>query len=801
MTRFLPTRQRLAQLLFFLGVIEFVLVTWLTLWAAPDPKSAVLFGYSLPRLALAGTALVLAGGSLWLALAAGPRLRLLGHLERLVQPAPLFWALAVLWLMGLALLVWLTPAAVLGRFGSYFERARFLLFALCVFPGQFSLLYWLAAPRAEGFPWRPALVAGTALLALTGLMLVSGWGLTPEAEHWNVAGVPLTSLQLVCLLLIGGLFFGLAGLVRPRLPFRPGRWADWLVALVLFALALWFWTQAPVPHNEFSLRPQAPYFQSFPASDAQVHDLGALATLKGLGILFRRYTDKPLYIVFLALLHVLAGYDYNLLTFLHLAVMACMVPVLYWLGKAFHSRFFGVLLAGMLLVRQSNALALSQTLQFNAYPAQFLTEVPTLLALILVTLAVFIWFKAENNRSWWAFLAGSALGAASLVRLNPFLLIPALPVFLYFALRRKRDWFRQTLAFLLGCGLLIAPWMLTGTSPTGQTFFILKFQDIIQVRYGLSTAVPSPAVPETPVAPQPVDLPPVASPSASGWIWPALDLQTFPGFVLNHTLHNFVGSFLTLPDSLQPADQNLQVLMERPYWQLGIETLAPVQIPFVFLNLGLLALGLGWSWRRWRWAGLVPLFVFVLYALSLGFGRTSGSRYLVPLDWLAGFYFGLGLLSLASVLPVGLRRVLQLEPSVSAPEAHFTLRQVFLPLIALCLLAALIPGAQTLIPPEKTLCAPVSASEAQALAPQAASRLIYGEILYPELDADRLSFVLFTCQGEFSFTLADFEGQPAVGERVIAVLTGPENQPSLILLALPAQADQPPQLLWQGLSE
>lgn len=794
----IPARRNLTLIaILLLGFLEFMVVALGILQIDPDPKNAVFWGYSLPRLVLAGTALVLAGGWLWLALAGGPRLRLLGWLERLVQPAPLFWGLISLWLVGLALLIWLTPAVALGRFGSYFERARFLLLAFCVFPVQLSVLWW-SAPRATGFPWRPTLIAAAVLLALTGLMLISGWGLTPEADYWDVAGVPLTSLQLVCLLLVGGLFFGLAGLARPFLPFRPGRWADWLVALVLFVFALWFWTNAPIPHNEFSMRPQAPYFQSFPVSDARVHDLGALATLKGLGILFRRYTDKPLYIVFLALLHQLAGYDYDLLIFLHLACMAFMVPALYWLGKAFHSRFWGFLLAGMMLVRQSNALALSQTLQFNAYPAQFLTEVPTLLALILVTLAIFTWFKAENNRFWWAFLAGSALGAAALIRLNPFLLIPALPVFLYFALRRKQDWFRQTLVFLLGCGLLIAPWMLTGTSSSGQSFFILKFQDIIHVRYGLSGGV---AVPETPAAPLPAAAPPVETPSAPGWTWPALDLHTFPGFVINHTLHNFVGSFLTLPDSLQPADQNLEVLMERPYWKLGVEVLAPVQIPFVIINLGLLALGLGWSWRRWRWAGLVPLFVFVVYALSLGFGRTSGSRYLVPLDWLAGFYFGLGLLSLASVFPVGLHRVLQLEPAASAPEARFTLRQVFLPLAGLCLLAALIPGMQTLIPPDQALCAPVSASEAQALAPQAASRLVYGEILYPEFQGQRLSFTFLTCQGEFFFSLADFEGQPAVGERVIAVLTGPANQPSLILLALPAQADQPAQLLWQGLSE
>jgi hypothetical protein len=793
----IPSRVRISFLaaLFLLGFLEFSAAAVLVLQIAPDPKSAVLFGYSLSRLAVFLLALLPALGFLALAARETYRLRVMRRLEALFQRAPLFWELAAFALAFLVLLVLVAPVELLGRFGLYFERARPLLLVLCLFPAQFSLHWWIQAPRTGDWSFlRPALAALTALLALTGLMLVSGLGLTPAGGHWNVAGIPLTAFQLLLILLAGGLTFGLVGGLRPQGFTRQARFLDWGIALALFVFAVLFWMDTPIPHNEFASRPLAPYFQSFPTSDARIHDMGALSALKGFGLLFRTYTDKPLYMVFLALLHLFAGYDYNLLAFLHLSFMAGMVPALYVLGKAFHSRLFGFLLAGIILIRQQNAISLSRVLNFNAYPAQFLTETPTLLALILATVALFFWMKAARNRSWRAFIAGSVMGAASLIRLNPFLLIPALPVFLFFSLRAaKKEWLLQTAAFLLGCAVLIVPWMLTGANQSGQSFFILKFQDIISVRYGPGWEMPFVSPPALALAgPNQVSAPAgTSAPQTAGLSLPPLDIYTFPGFVINHTLHNFVGSALTLPDSLQPADQNLATLMERPYWKLGVEWLEPVQVPFVFFNLCLLALGLGWSWRRWRWSGLAPLFVFVVYALSLGLGRTSGSRHIVPLDWLVDFYFALGLLCLFQLLPKPFRQALSAEPGdepPAAPKPAWVLRGS---LILVVCLAALIPAAQTLIPAQKDLCSPVNVSGLPALDPKL--DLLYGEVLYPELQKDHLTFDLLTCQRTVFFDLTGFSGKLAVGQPVIAGL----DESGAKFLFLPPGPENSAQILWQ----
>jgi hypothetical protein len=446
-------------------------------------------------------------------------------------------------------------------------------------------------------------------------------------------------------------------------------------------------------------------------------------------------------------------------------------------------------------------------LYFNATPRQFLTEVPTLVGLIFFSWALFLWLRARESDGWRAFLAGGILGAVVLIRLNPFLLIPAVPLFLFFSsARRKKAWLAQSLAFLLGCAIVLAPWVVTGKDAAGTPYLLVKFYDIINVRYGPSGALPSEnnfgfwPSPASALAGQAVDL----APLSSGFDLPPISTQTFPGFIINHTLHNFVGAFLSLPDSIQIADQNLAVLTSRPTWTAGLDTVSVQQAPFLLLNLVFLAGGLGWSWKRWKWAGLAPVFVFAAYALSLGFGRTSGSRYLVPIDWVVNFYFGLGLLGLFQFLPGSLRRMLGIEDKLTRttnPGPSRTPAWVRFGAVGLVFgLAAFVPVAQAMIPAQAPFCQPGNLDKLTAnLVEQGAPgqlNLVYGQVLYPEIKKDRLSFVLLTCHQFASFEIDGFQGKLAVGEQVIAGLSDNSPNPRLVILALPPGEKANAQLIW-----
>ncbi len=67
---------------------------------------------------------------------------------------------------------------------------------------------------------------------------------------------------------------------------------------------------------------------------------------------------------------------------------------------------------------------------------------------------------------------------------------------------------------------------------------------------------------------------------------------------------------------------------------------------FLAINLLLLSLGFGSVWKRLGLISLVPLAVFLFYNLANAFARTSGGRYIVPVDWVVYFYYAVGLVTI-----------------------------------------------------------------------------------------------------------------------------------------------------------
>ena len=106
------------------------------------------------------------------------------------------------------------------------------------------------------------------------------------------------------------------------------------------------------------------------------------------------------------------------------------------------------------------------------------------------------------------------------------------------------------------------------------------------------------------------------------------------------------------------------------------------------LNLLVLAVGIGYAARRWQLAGLAPLAVHLGYHLSNAISRTSGGRYLVPVDWILVVYFVLGLASIYFALrgwqtkPAPVTRVpdteLHLYPAFAISIGFFLLGSTFL---------------------------------------------------------------------------------------------------------------------------
>ncbi len=805
-----------------LGAIEFFVSAIMILSIDSDPKNAFLFGFSSLRIGIFLVALSTGLLMLYLAVRIFRQGIALRAFSFFTGEANWFTLVVLIFLLDLAVLI--APSALMGTFHGYFERLRPLLVAIGLQPIQFSMP-WLVK-RLEKLDKK---ITGLSLAAIILVALVwvfirnSKLGITPDQFYWNVAGMPLTALQFLVILFAGMLGLGLVSVFARRFQKDIPGWkhflsVDILLALLLFLVAAVTWSQAPMLKHYFSVEPLAPYYQPYPYSDARIYDLGAISILRGYGIYYGHFIDKPLYLVFLAFLHRLAGFDYNLLTRLQAIILAGMIPALYWFGKTFHSRFLGVIIALITIVRQTNALFLSNNVA-SANPRLLLSEIPTMFGLVLLTWLLFAWLVWGRSRPWIVFLSGGLLGALSLIRLNPLALLPVIPLFsLCVFWGRKRAWLKHSFAFLLGFSILVIPWVLTGLDETGKPYWVAKFENVITVRYD-----PSPSPPQNNLFLIPAGTPPKSGGSSSGEAVSSAsglaaggDVQKFPNFILNHTLHNFVGAFLALPDSFSQADQDLITLTERPYWQdvlvqKWLGSLTPGQIPTLVLSLALFAIGLAWSWKRWRWAGWVPGVVFIVYCVSLGFARNSGSRYIVPVDWIVFFYTCVGLLALAEVLPVAFRQFVHAAPLAFDPKKQISHSLYFEKRMTLGSVALVFVLASLVLVAQAPVLAnygkyPAGQSTCQAEfvfppgGPQAmpGNRFVVGEILYPRLkDARTFTFSFNSCGliAEMAIQASPvglYHTQPVIAEISDSI---PHTLEALYWL----DENSVPQLLWRGL--
>jgi hypothetical protein len=811
-----------------LSFLEFLAAGFVILNVDRDPKNAALFGFSILRIAL----LFITVGMGGIALAGGlitcrKRLTFEGYFalrkKHTFFPQLLFHSIAGL-LTLLVLLGWVSLFASPYLFGKWiysFERLRPLLIALGLSAFQILLFGWLArhqlAPLVSIFKNSRTLrlSAGLFLAAIVGLWLfmsVTGLGLQPDDRFWNVPGVPLAGPQVlgvILLLVASGLFIPLHGI---RFNALSSKRVDLLLFILLFVLTVMIWMGTPMRKHADSLEPAAPSFQPYPYLDARIHDAGGLAVIKGYGINFKGYTDKPLYMVFLGGLHLLAGQNYNLLTLLQILFLAWIPPVFFLLGRAFYSRTFGLFIALTVLLRQRNSIDLAHIID-SANPKLFLTEGPTLLGLALLALCLFIWLKDARPKSWIALLSGGILGMNILIRLNPLLLFPAVIVLALLVMWRSfGKMLKNVTLFSLGLAILVVPWMFAGVNEAGQPWLYIKFLDVINVRYNEQSALPVVPGADSMTARMRLPLNPasgaklarmvVASPPLQSHVG---DITRFPYFIVNHFLHNVVGSVLALPDSLQYED--LRHLSQRSYWQAATSSLAEIPVwqrVMISANLLLISAGLGYSWTRYRWAGLVPLMIFLVYALSLGLARNSGARYITPIDWVLFFYYGLGIVQgLTVIRRFAISSVVNPVETMPAAEnlagpPRYALTGV---LVGLILAGSLVPLANLAIPAQRG-----TANNAQTLSSQAAqqvpadllagSDLVNGDVLYPYLKTSGLSFKLLTPKGLLSLSINPDQMRRGLnaGESVIVGLQGEAEDLQMVFILTNAGAQS--ELIW-----
>lgn len=541
-----------------------------------------------------------------------------------------FPLLAIATIIGAFLLRWWDPERLL----PFFERAWPLLAFVIFFNIQSTL--WLLALRfgvhkADFEGLSPALIAFILLLLAFGFVSLTKLGVTPDPAYWGEPGVPIQGWQLGLALILCVLFLGLN-----LLPFfKPNaRRTDIIIGVLIWALAAGIWLSVPnaILKNSFYFPIDPPANMPLPYSDSAYYDYMAHSLLIGTDYVGEVPT-RPLYIIFLTVLHLLFGENYNLIILSQTLVLAAIPVVFYALGKKLHSRLAGVTIALIAIFREwTNLLVSSDTRVSNV--KTLLVDTPTLLLILLACLFALRWLERKDKRS--AFIAGGIFGILLLLRTQSMLILPVLFVVAFLALRAEKRpspkgmlWLAPMLVFILGVAVSVMPWLTHNYLRIGRFTFDAPFQyQVLASQYAYTGNLDF----------QAVDL---QNKSLSQILitFALKDPGFVAGFISNHFLATETDALLALP--LIAPFNGLRAPINL-YWTSFNGTLAWYNILLLIGYLAFIAIGLGASWKRWRWMGLLPLAFNLGYAAANGIGRFSGWRYDLPADWIAYFYFAIG---------------------------------------------------------------------------------------------------------------------------------------------------------------
>lgn len=673
---------RLIGIMFLMSAIEAAAASWYIFQIPGDSKNVIFLGLSAQRLGLVGflcLGLILCAiiGIYCLIRGEAAKKILLRVLksERQIKISSYF-------LFALIFLGWAAafiPSYQMGRFQAYFERIQPVFIWLGLMGCQTFLVLFLLLKKLSTNNFRnwkstlaPVLPPVLWALGLIGVvwivMSATGLGFKPDIEHWNDAGAPLLAGQILLTFFLGlATWWVESRLIRSHdSPARSKRIQvgfDIFIIIFIWAAAAVIWIKEPLPHSFFAPGPYPPNNEPYPFSDATVYDLSAQFALIGQGLMNKNYVDKPLYSGFLALLHVLAGQKYYPVVNLQTAFIAIFPALLYLLGKILHSRAAGVMAAFLVIFRELNSIGATLWI-LSSSTKVFMSEPLTTVGIVFFVYFLVCWVKNPKNGTHWLVASGGTLGLTTLIRHNPWLLIPVgLLIILLVERKNWHRWLRGSIVFTLAFVVAITPWMVRNQIYFDRPFYFLApFEGVVMLqRYNVRLS-PIPTtfpIPESTINPSATPLPEIETqqemtgdnltvtatpvPVKTGTSLSRL-IDRVLQFVPAHFFHNLVVTSAIFPNSLSMVDLQHAIKMPGSMWDPtwnGQISIGRILVLLFFLVI--LSIGLGISWKRWRLAGILPFLIFLSYNLATAVARTSGGRYIQPADWIALFYLAVGL--------------------------------------------------------------------------------------------------------------------------------------------------------------
>ena len=647
--KYKPISKRAFSIWALVAGIEGLLTSFFIAREPSEFESVFAFGLSYQRLLIILSILLLA---LFFVVAA------ISHHYRLVswnetinnKPELIRYGLAGVFILELIVLhlLFLIPNYYFPTLSAYLSRLKpVIIWLVFLFAQSFILMVFYRGFSLESLKgWKrkkPLLIVFIIIGIFWGLVAITGIGIIPDDLYWNEAGVPILAGQVWIAIGVTLIAWFLHS------SFVSGKSFAGLFSLAIFTgiwvVAAYVWIKTPLGPTFNAPGPYPPSRGFYPFVDAALFDLGAQSAVYGKGLFFGSFIDRGLLSGFLALIHSVFGQNYLRVVGVQSTVFAVFPALLYLLGEKLHSKSVGVMAATLAILKVSNAITGGKLIS-TSHPKLMLTEFPTGIVLVVFSLFLVHWLKRSNSRSYYLAGVGASIGIGILLRTHVFFMFPVVLILGWVVW--KLNWkhaLRDTFFVVIAFFITISPWMWRNQRVAGEPlFFLMRFDSVIEERYQLESYLEQNRL-------------------VSNNFSIALRTSTFISrtkndnllnldqyqFIPEHFVHNIITSVLILPPS-PVLDDLRHVLDDYPYWgRMGNSSVADISMPlglFLIINLIILSIGIGAAWKRAKFAALVPVVVFLFYNLANAFARTSGGRYIVPVDWVVYFYYAIGLVEI-----------------------------------------------------------------------------------------------------------------------------------------------------------
>ncbi len=531
--------------------------------------------------------------------------------------------------------------------GAYVRLLPLLSYAFLV--GLEGMLFigqvWLVGQKKSverklkslfGKPFWITLIILAALWLLTEL---TGIGKAPEFVSIISLGVPLLEGQIwyVCGLIVLMLLLASSW---SRLPKQNKRKLniDLLVCLALWLLAAGLWLSLPLPqHNYFAPQTLPPNNAIYPFSDAEQYDMNSLWVWKG--SIQNTVISKPLYIVFLSILHALVGLDYGKMILLQTLVLAILPAVIYLIGKEMHSRLGGLMLALLVILREVNAIQATNTANVSNSKL-LLSDMPATLLVCVLILVMIRWFKSPREKVGLPpFAAGGIIACLILMRIQSLILVPLFVLLLIIRYWKQAKKMLQAGALLLLALMLVLTPVLMRNHAITNVYWVDNPSNYALYEWLLRGSDVQVDVPDSGTAEEMMDVNvEVVSTIISS------NLGGYAYHVADNFMHNTISTMLILPVRLGNGVGFADYMqIHEPFWSEVYSRSNFWNALVVLFNLLVISIGTASAARKHRPVLLLVVLFYVVYSFSSAVVRLSGWRYILPVDWLvmALYIFGM----------------------------------------------------------------------------------------------------------------------------------------------------------------